>query len=71
MRAHRELGVLKCDELYSLNTVSHSDCLLEADKKFNEIFPPMQHDMILIVLIPTLFFGGTWIFKYLFPRKDN
>lgn len=60
-----------CDSLYT--TASKRDeCYAQAKKKFDDITlnPPTQTDLFLIVLIPTLFFGGARLYKYLFTVKE-
>ena len=49
----------------------YNNCVSKADKQYNQSMAENQSrgDIALIVLIPTLFFGGEWVYRYLFPIK--
>lgn len=38
---------------------------------FNKNENELNHTIILAVALPLLFFGGTWLYKYLFPVKNE
>ena len=37
---------------------------------YNNINDFFTTHLKIAILLPTFFFGGTWLFKYLFPKKN-
>ncbi len=69
--------VHKCDQKYpnirsdQAESLLWSTCLMVA----NGILKLQQDNFsragIVAILLPLIFFGGTWFFKYIFPIKDE
>lgn len=71
LRAAYQLELDKCSSIYDPDTLGYKKCKPDADNIFYTTAPTQWEDIILIVSLPALFFGGGWIYKYLFPTEKN
>lgn len=55
---------INCETLYPRESQSRVNCMTKAIHDFNN---KTSKDLLIILLLPTSFFGGTWLYRYLFP----
>lgn len=65
----------QCRSNYTLYSPKYEDCTKDASKELDTgLHKASQiqiHDILLIILLPGLFFGCGWAYKYLFPLKET
>lgn len=64
-------GILDCNILYERGTPHNEDCKKKVVDEFKDSKNQPFKNILIIIAIPTLFFGGNWLYKYLLPLKEK
>lgn len=58
-----------CDTDFNMGYESWLTCVKAQNSQLDAMQNAMERTALLTIVLPTLFFGGTWLFNYLFPKK--
>jgi len=59
-----------CSE-YPKGSANHLDCMIVGFEAISDIQNIFYRAYIIAVILPTIFFGGTWLYRYLFPVQEE
>ena len=60
-----------CSEDYQPKSRDYNDCMTTASFLEENLNKNLEKTLPVALLLPTIFFGGTWLYKYLFPKMDS
>ena len=59
-----------CSE-YPIASDEHITCKITSYKFIDEAKNNMENALKIGILLPITFFGGTWLYRYLFPKNNQ
>lgn len=60
-----------CGDLYKEPSWEYHDCMEVGLGEVSKIYNYIEKAFTIGILLPSIFFGGTWLYRYLFPQNNQ